>query len=278
MRMVMNDATEEKDLISHLALEAYPDREYLEQIDNLLSAEEFVWYRPDAPSSERISWDFTEISSVALLTAQTVSPLEFEGSIVELHDVPNATERKILGFKNLKAGWHYGEGVPFQVERLKKAVQLNQEAIRLGFFETDAFPGVSGEVRVTIYHGVYYLEFTIEATDMTTFVYEINDEEVSYEEGLTFDEAKARIRNFRKDICSLSDSSAESITTTENADFKVSPSKTQVVKEEFPSSTNPAFWSKSVPSVATSDDFIYGVPENPPYFGSFLRNPYPNAT
>ena len=120
MRMVMNDATEEKDLISHLALEAYADRGYLEQIDNLLSAEEFVWYRPDAPSSERISLHFTEASSVALLTGQTVSTLEFEGSIVESHDVPNATERKIFGFKNLKAGWHYGEGVPFQVERLKK--------------------------------------------------------------------------------------------------------------------------------------------------------------
>jgi len=120
--------------------------------------------------------------------------MRFGGLGMKVH----TTERKIFGFKNLESGWHYSEGVPFQVERLKKAVQLNQEAVRLGFFETDAFPGVSGEISVTIYHGVYYLEFTIEHTDVITFVCEIGDEEVTYEEGLTLEEAKARIRKLTK--------------------------------------------------------------------------------
>ncbi|MEZ4733902.1 MAG: hypothetical protein R3E79_42970 [Caldilineaceae bacterium] len=42
----------------------------------------------------------------------------------------------------------------------------------LGFHETDAFPGLNGEVMVTVYQGSDYWEFTLEPTETITFVYE----------------------------------------------------------------------------------------------------------
>ena len=107
-------------------------------------------------------------------------------------------QQKIRGFARFEPGWHYGEGVRFDKARLNKAICLNDEAIRRGFVQTDAFPGVSGEVMITIYHGRHYLEFSIEPDDTVVFVYEFDDEEVTYEEGLDFDAALAKIEAFRR--------------------------------------------------------------------------------
>ena len=74
------------------------------------------------------------------------------------------TEKKIQSFKELESGWHYGEGVSIKQSVLDNAILLNQEAINQAFYETDAFPGLNGEVMVTIYSGEHYLEFTLEAS------------------------------------------------------------------------------------------------------------------
>lgn len=104
------------------------------------------------------------------------------------------TERKIQGFKKLENGWHYGEGVALEQSILDNAIALHQEAIRLAFFETDAFPGFNGEVMFTIYFENHYLEFTLEPNGVVTFYREKDDEEICYQEGLSFEEAKAKIK------------------------------------------------------------------------------------
>ena len=107
------------------------------------------------------------------------------------------TERKIRGFRELERGWHYGEGVPIEQSTLDNAIVLHQEAVRLGFLETDAFPGLNGEVMFTIYLDDHYLEFILEPNGNVTFYREKSDEEISYQEGLSFQNAKEKIEQFR---------------------------------------------------------------------------------
>jgi len=127
------------------------------------------------------------------------------------------TEEKIRGFKELQDGWHYGEGVSFDDTILDDAISLNQEAINLAFFDTDAFPGLDGEIMLTIYWGEHYLEFTLEPNGCATFYREESDEEIYYQEGLPFREIKAKIGEFRKETWRESESLVESIMTAARA-------------------------------------------------------------
>jgi len=87
---------------------------------------------------------------------------------------------KIQSFGNFTQGWSFGEGVPFAPSILLKAMQLIKTAHALGFAETDAFPGLNGEVLVTIYLEADYWEFTIEPDETVTFAYEKNDKTLIY--------------------------------------------------------------------------------------------------
>lgn len=71
-------------------------------------------------------------------------------------------EDKILSFKSLKKGWHFGEGVEFNESIIQKAILLNTEAKKAGY-RTNAFPGINGEVQVTCSFYELSLEFTIES-------------------------------------------------------------------------------------------------------------------
>ena len=109
------------------------------------------------------------------------------------------TERKLQEFKNLQNGWHYGEGVSFQQAIIDNTISLHQEAIRLTLFETNAFPGLNGEIMLAIYSGVHYLEFTLEPDDSVTFYREKDNEEICYQEELSLDKAKVKIEQFKKE-------------------------------------------------------------------------------
>jgi hypothetical protein len=94
----------------------------------------------------------------------------------------SSTIEKIQSFGDFNQGWSFGEGGPFAPSILLKAMQLIKTAHALGFAETDAFPGLNGEVMVTIYLGADYWEFTIEPDETITFAFEKNDEPIVYVE------------------------------------------------------------------------------------------------
>jgi hypothetical protein len=48
----------------------------------------------------------------------------------------------------------------------------------LDFPEMDAFPGLNGEIMITVYQGNEYWEFTLQPTETITLVYERDDETV----------------------------------------------------------------------------------------------------
>lgn len=107
------------------------------------------------------------------------------------------TERKLEQFANLAEGWHYGEGRAIDAASLERALSFNQEAIRTITPETDAFPGLNGEVVFTAYPTDHYLEFTFEPDGTVIFCHEEADREICYEEGLPLQEAKARLEGFK---------------------------------------------------------------------------------
>ena len=108
-------------------------------------------------------------------------------------EVVTQTAEKILSFRELPVGWHYGDGAPPTNKTVDAALRLNEEAISSGFEKTNAFPGVEGEIQVTAYTDSLCLEFTIEPGGIT-FVEEQNGQEIAYESALTLDEAMDRLR------------------------------------------------------------------------------------
>lgn len=151
------------------------------------------------------------------------------------------TVEKIRDFKNLEEGWHYGEGQPFKDSILDNAISIIQEAFNAAFYITDAFPGLSGEVMCTIYHGEHYLEFTIEPDSYITFSREKGDKEICYQEGLSLKDAKKTIREFRKEIWNTYESSTQNtITTHGSVDSSVWLLRIREPHREYPSLTSAA--------------------------------------
>lgn len=107
------------------------------------------------------------------------------------------TEQKIQSFEQLEAGWHYGDGYPPAKDTIDRALEINKCAREAGFRDTDAFPGIDGKVRVTIYYGEHYLEFNVEVNGSVTAVHE-QRKEVEYTEDLTIEQTKRCIRDFAR--------------------------------------------------------------------------------
>ncbi len=105
------------------------------------------------------------------------------------------TLEKIQNFAHFERGWSFGEGAAFTQSTLSKATQLVKTAHTLGFHETDAFPGLNGEVMVTVYQGSEYWEFTLQLVETITFVYEKDEATITYEEGLPFEFAISLLTN-----------------------------------------------------------------------------------
>ncbi len=188
------------------------------------------------------------------------------------------TERKIRGFKKLENGWHYGEGVAFEQSILDNAIALHQEVIHWAFFETDAFPGLNGEVVFTIYFDKHYLEFTLEPDDSVTFYQEKNGEEIYYQEGLSFQEAKVKIREFRKRVWRESESSTRYTMTTGYVDFRASHSRIQETIQESQSLVENAYLNQGERSVSIFENITRELPANHPFSGVSQQRYYRIAT
>ncbi len=142
---------------------------------------------------------------------------------------------KILGFETLEEGWHFGEGSAINIEIIKKALELDKKAYDCGYFATDAFPGLDGEIAFTIYYQDDYFEFIIENNEEVTFFHEYKDVEVDCKSNISFDQALEKIEMIKGDICSLSESSIPNIGISESNDSPALPLKISgIVFQSYP--------------------------------------------
>ena len=204
------------------------------------------------------------------VTIEGASTLSFQTNISALQ----TTKRKIREFKELAQGWHFGEGVPIEQSILDAGIALNREAIRLGFLETDAFPGINGEVMLTIYSDDHYLEFTLETDSNVTFYREKDDEEVAYQEGLSFQDAQERIRQLRIEKWMESDFLVEGTTTPERVDLPASRSRIQQEMVESQSLTQSVPFEPEEISVSIVDSITRVLRTIPQFSGGFQQRYY----
>jgi hypothetical protein len=117
-------------------------------------------------------------------------------------EADNRVERKLKIFSALARGWHYGEGDRIADATLDLASQIRKECLFFGFTNMDAFPGAAGEVMLTVYLPQRYIEIIITAALNISLLYERNDEEVTYAEGLTPPEARAGLKKVAGELWS----------------------------------------------------------------------------
>lgn len=103
------------------------------------------------------------------------------------------TAHKIKGFRNLSHGWNYGEGEPFDHEVMNAALRLLAHLESYGYTETDAFPGLGGEILVKGYGKSDRIELIAEADGSFTFAVPVGSEFLDYDEDLSEDGCVKRI-------------------------------------------------------------------------------------
>ncbi|EJP16517.1 hypothetical protein [Leptospira interrogans] len=126
---------------------------------------------------------------------------------VYITNLENPTWNKLDNFATFKDGWNFGEGKAFEYNVLSSARYMLSDILYTGFTITDAFPGIDGEVRLTIYHNRSYLEFTINESLFVDFVLEENDNVIEEKQNLSFNDALNLISKFWNDTCKPLESS-----------------------------------------------------------------------
>jgi hypothetical protein len=135
--------------------------------------------------------------------------------------IANNTDEKILDFADIETGWHFGEGTPFSAQAIRDAAKLHDTLLLSGFYETDAFPGLAGEVRVTAYFLNQYFEFTREAKGDWSYIFELDGEVEEERESLTLPEVQEIVKSASEKIWNTSATFQEGIGTQSASDFKV---------------------------------------------------------
>jgi hypothetical protein len=182
---------------------------------------------------------------------------------------------KLAEFEVLKQGWCYGEGVLIEKPIIKLAEKLFYNLFEQGVAKTDAFPGLDGEVRITGYEGLHYLEFTIENDGSITYLYELDDQEQDYLEGLSLSDAITKARETISSIKScqlLLDPYIKNIGTPKSGAFKVLLSDLPVM-EGFQSFATNALFKPAHASASTQQHITKASPTIPRSIG-YSINPY----
>jgi hypothetical protein len=188
------------------------------------------------------------------------------------------TERKINHFSTFEPGWYYGEGRAFDPLIVEDALALNKAAVQSSFFETDAFPGTDGELVVTVYIGEHNLEFSIRRDRSIVFCQEFGNQELKYEEGLTLQEAEARIVEFRRETWSQFALYQGTIMIGDSEGSTARPLVTQEMiraSQLLEEAASTILKEQSVSTSASSTEGFIPIPQSS---GALPRQPYPMDT
>ncbi len=180
---------------------------------------------------------------------------------------------KIKSYRQLHAGWHFGEGIPITDEYIEAALQLHQAIIDHGCRRTDAFPGLAGQVRVTAYYHGHYLEFTLVEMDRVDFLHEKNEEEEREESDLTLPQAMSVLSEVWEEIWNsfaLSEKTTTGTTILGDSKAWFSPIPATV---EYPSLKKIVYLQQNGTPVNTSEPIMQNrSPALPPFSGNSTEN------
>lgn len=208
-------------------------------------------------------------------------PLQADAStsyFPQVSEESSAVERRIESYSQLSPGWYFGEGSSFRREVVEIALALTRHALKIGLLSQESFPGVSGEIRVSIYVADCTLELTVEADGSITLCEEENDVETCYEEGLTLEEAQGKIKEFARHAWRQYVSSISSIITVGiRRDLIASPFEAPVMAQESPSLIENVSIQLAEQSVNIFESIIRRLVASPQSSGSSTPESYLQA-
>ena len=114
------------------------------------------------------------------------------------------TEEKIFNFCLLEKGWNYGEGEKIPLLAIKSALNLHREIVYRGYSRTDAFPGLDGEIQITVYEGAHYFAFEREKSGKWSATHEKGEKSETLS-GLNFEKIKEYLNSINSMLCNASD-------------------------------------------------------------------------
>jgi hypothetical protein len=196
--------------------------------------------------------------------------------------VPQNTAEKILSFRNLPLGWHYGNGGPIDDAVIASAIQLYWLMLQNRLINTDAFPGADGEIQLTAYHTAldgnrHYIGIMIEPTGELSLVYEIDGQDGRQPiEAADLETVKTTLREIAGSIAgrqwNTSDIFTQKTSTILAGVLPKSPSKNQAWTVALPSSGEIVSTIWATTTASTPGTFIplplFGSPQ---YFGSLTK-------
>ncbi len=188
-----------------------------------------------------------------------------------IDDTINITEQKIEKFASFQSGWSVHGGEPFSGSTITLAKELNSWAIRNGFFKTGAFPGIHGNILVTVYYGKHCLELEIEEGGLISITHEKDGEDIDNVESLDLEGAKKSIEKFKEKVCISSGFLTKSISTGKKSDLEASHSSPQAGEGVYQLLVKNVLRPQKEPVYAsTYESIIQDLPQNHPFFGSSI--------
>ena len=185
------------------------------------------------------------------------------------------TIQKVNSFAGLKEGWRFGEGMPISLDLLESAELLLKEGGRNNILRFNAFPAPDGSVVISFYIEDYTIDLHLETDNSITYSKELRDEEIDYEEEVSFDSAIRKIWNFSKEIDILESSTLEIGTAKETA-LKVSRLYLRLkqgrIDKEYPYMKSDVQLSTADAISTTSQNTMKVSRENRLFFGCYPQN------
>jgi hypothetical protein len=130
------------------------------------------------------------------------------------HSDFDPTESKIRSFASYQNGWHYAQGITFSETAINDALVVHRQIFFKGFTRTNAFPGPTGQLQITMYHRNHYFGFEREASGLWNITHEINGQDVEILEQESFDEVLNYVNALDAKICDIFDVYSKNIGTS----------------------------------------------------------------
>ncbi len=182
------------------------------------------------------------------------------------------TADKIRAFGSLSEGWHYGRGNASSENIIEECLRIHSRMIGVGFHETDAFPGIDGEVLLTAYHEYHYIDILVELDGCVTITHEIGDTVVSRKGGLSEASCREELVKMAGDIWKPSASYTFDTSIIRGGALRVWHSRTRQKTEVSRSLNKNAYFRQALAFANTSRHTIERPLVIPSFFGHSTQN------
>lgn len=123
-----------------------------------------------------------------------------EFAIYPFDAMKSSTARKIDEFTKLPKGWNFGSGIPARKDIAELAKELLTFGVTEGFAWHDAFPGINGQIILTMYVRNHCLEFEVGSSGKISVVWEEGDNDRGEWDSLSLAQVKDKILELKGKI------------------------------------------------------------------------------